>query len=224
MCYSSCLNGALSWCVGDSCSLPLEQQQSSSLQKCSFRQSPQSSWLSRGWFACFGAPNPKSSRRWLKLRGLNDAVLLKCCINSWVLSCFCVSTALSLGSSSPPVLHIKISACSLSGFHDVIMPPNPLRQSENGSPLLLQRTSPKSKGSMERSIHQPVWEWGGGCFVFSPWLHEQLKPVTYRSWKLHAENQLRLGKELRQHFCWLIKGLKVQRFRVNCQCATEESL
>lgn len=92
-----------------------------------------------------GLPTQNHQGRWLKLHGRNDAVLLKCCVNSRVLSFSCVSTALSLDSSSPPVVHIKISACSVSGFHDVIRSPSPLGQSENGSPLLLQRTSLKSK-------------------------------------------------------------------------------
>ena len=68
-----------------------------------------------------------------------------------------------------PVPHIETSVCSFSELRDVIMPPSPLLQCENGSHLLLQGLFKELalwRGSTWRSIHQPVWEWGGGVVLF----------------------------------------------------------
>lgn len=107
-------------------------------------------------------------------------LLAKHWLNTPVLSLSCANIA----------LFPETSVGSLSELGDVIMPPSPLLQWENGSLLFLQGIFKEL--APWRSTHQPLWEWGVGgvSFVlyFSPWLHEQLKPVTYRSWKLHAEN------------------------------------
>lgn len=81
-------------------------------------------------------------------------LLVKHWLNTPVLSMSCANTA----------LFPETSVGSLSELDDVIMPPSPLLQWEDGSLLFLQRIFKEL--APWRSTHQTLWEWGVGvCFV-----------------------------------------------------------
>lgn len=119
----------------------------------SFGGSFQSDLLSGVLFACLGAPIPKSLRKMAE--ATNGTLLAKHWLNTPVLSLSCANIA----------LFAETSVGSSSELGDVIMPPSPLLQWENGSLLLLQGLFKEL--APWRSTHQPLWEWGVGvCVLF----------------------------------------------------------
>lgn len=169
----------------------LSNSKSSSVKKSGFGESFQNGWLSGGWFACFGAPISKSLTKVAKATWWEWQCYSSIGLTLWFYPSPVQTSPCPQIPPASPIPHIEISVCS--ELCDIVMPPRPLLQCENGSSCFY-KDFPRSLLFGEAAHGEAYISLCGNgvgglfCFVFSPWLHEQLKPVTYRSWKLHAEN------------------------------------
>lgn len=130
-----------------------------------------------------------------------------------------------------PVSHIEIFVCySLNFMIKLCLPAH--YYSMKMVPLAFARTF-QGACSLERQHMEKHTSacvgMGRGCwflsgFCFFPLATWAAKTCNLQELEAPCRKLARSVEELRSHFSWLIKGLMVQRFRVNCQCATEESL